>query len=453
MKDKRALHAHFTAAMDAYALPKRRKAVLLAVSGGGDSMGLVALALNWRDGLPNPPPITALVVDHGLRQDSDSEAAAVAATLKSHGVAAEVVRVASKRPAAGVSVWARQQRYALLRDAAMRQNAVIITAHHQDDQLETIEMRLGRGSGLRGLRGMAAEASHLGVALLRPCLGLTRDELANVARDAGLPIVHDPSNHDTRFLRPKLRRDRILRNQAGVRDAQILRLGDLASRLMARVDAVLWQSAWVEINRFGCAHLSSQALGHQGFALMAGQVLARMHAKPYPPNDDALARLAERLQGGHDATLGGCEWRLGGRLKDKNILICREAEALPMLLASGQGVFDGRWRINYGGAVVVEPIGAERFAALKRILGDHAGFTGIPARAFYSMPVLRAPKGKIFTDKSRLILDDGTIFPHLIRTSTTKAGDAAVRWRTDDRIASFIGFCTERLALSESDGT
>ena len=451
------LHAHFTAAMDAYALPQRRKAVLLAVSGGGDSMGLVALALNWRAGLPNPPPITALVVDHGLRQDSDNEAAAVVATLKSHGVAAEVAHVAAKRPtagvSAGVSVWARQQRYALLRDAAMRQNAVIITAHHQDDQLETIEMRLGRGSGLRGLRGMAAEASHLGVALLRPCLGLTRDELANVARDAGLPITHDPSNHDTRFLRPKLRRDRILRNQAGVRDAQILRLGDLASRLMARVDAVLWQSAWVEINRFGFAHLSSQALGHRGFALMAGQVLARMHAKPYPPNDDALARLAERLRGGHDATLGGCEWRLGGRLGDKNILICREAEALPMLLENGKGVFDGRWRINYGGAVVVEPIGARRFAEIKRILGDHAGFTGIPARAFYSMPVLRAPEGKIFTDKSRLILDDGTLFPHLIRTSTTKAGDAAARWHTDDRIASFIGFCTERLALSESDGT
>ena len=250
MKDKRALHAHFTAAMDAYALPKRRKAVLLAVSGGGDSMGLVALALNWRAGLPNPPPITALVVDHGLRQDSDNEAAEVVAILQARGVAAEAVRVASKRPTAGVSVWARQQRYALLRDAAMRQNAVIITAHHQDDQLETIEMRLGRGSGLRGLRGMAAEANHLGVALLRPCLGLTRDELANVARDAGLPITHDPSNYDTRFLRPKLRRDRILRNQAGVRDAQILRLGDLATRLMARVDAVLWQSAWVEINRF-----------------------------------------------------------------------------------------------------------------------------------------------------------------------------------------------------------
>ena len=434
------LHAHFTAAMDAYALPKRRKAVLLAVSGGGDSMGLVALALNWRAGLPNPPPITALVVDHGLRQDSDSEAAEVVAILQARGVAAEAVRVASKRPAAGVSagvstgvsVWARQQRYALLRDAAMRQNAVIITAHHQDDQLETIEMRLGRGSGLRGLRGMAAEASHLGVALLRPCLGLTRDELANVARDAGLPITHDPSNHDTRFLRPKLRRDRILRNQAGVRDAQILRLGDLASRLLARVDAVLWQSAWVEINRFGCAHLSSQALGHQGFALMAGQVLARMQAKPYPPNDDALARLAKRLQEGHDATLGGCEWRLGGRLDDKNILICREAEALPMLLENGKGVFDGRWRINYGGAVVVEPIGARRFAEIKRILGDHAGFTGIPARAFYSMPVLRAPKGKIFTDKSRLILDDGTLFPHFRR------GDAS-NWRVDDQIASFIG--------------
>ena len=155
VKDKPPPHAHFTAAMDAYALPKRRKAVLLAVSGGGDSMGLVALALNWRAGLPNPPPITALVVDHGLRQDSDNEAAEVVAILQARGVAAEAVRVASKRPAGestGVSVWARQQRYALLRDAAMRQNAVIITAHHQDDQLETIEMRLG---GVRACGGCA----------------------------------------------------------------------------------------------------------------------------------------------------------------------------------------------------------------------------------------------------------------------------------------------------------
>ena len=427
--------------MDAYALPKREKALLLAISGGGDSMGLLALALGWRDAVRArggiPPPMTALVVDHSLRQGSDNEATEVAATLKAHGVAAEVARVVAKRPAAGVSAWARQQRYALLRAEAMRQNAVIITAHHQDDQLETIEMRLCRASGLRGLRGMAGEAQHLGVALLRPCLGLTRAELANVARDADLPIVADPSNRDTRFLRPRLRRDRILRNKAGVCDAQILRLGALATRLMARVDAAIWQSPWISINRFGFAQLSRRALTHQGFTLIAGQVLARMHAKPYPPNNAALARLAGRLCGGHDATLGGCEWRLG----DKNILICREAEAMPKaVLLESEGMFDGRWRIHYEGQVVVEPMGAERFAAVKRILGDHADFSEIPARAFYAMPVLRAPKGKIFAEKSRLILDDGTLFPHFIRTSTTKAGSSAVRWCADDQIASFIGF-------------
>ena len=238
-----------------------------------------------------------------------------------------------------------------------------------------------------------------------------------------MPIVDDPSNHDTRFLRPKLRRDRILRNQAGVRDAQILRLGDLASRLMARVDAVLWQSAWVEINRFGCAHLSSQALGHQGFALMAGQVLARMHAKPYPPNDDALARFAERLRGGHDATLGGCEWRLGGRLKDKNILICREAEATPMLLASGQGVFDGRlahqlWGVRWW----LSPLAHGVLLKLSAFLAIMRVLRGFPRAHSIACRCYAPPKARFFTDKSRLILDDGTLFPHFRR------GDAS-NWR------------------------
>ena len=187
-----------------FGLLSREPALVLAVSGGPDSTALMYLAARWRDGLPRPPRLTAVTVDHGLRKESASEALGVARLARKLKVAHETLRWTGKKPKTGIQEAARNARYRLLARAAQRAGAVhILTAHTQDDQAETVLFRLMRGSGVAGLRGMASGAP-LPTALAGKCRLYLSRPLLSVAAHA-IPFADDPSNRDPRFSRPRLR--------------------------------------------------------------------------------------------------------------------------------------------------------------------------------------------------------------------------------------------------------
>lgn len=168
----------------------------IAVSGGPDSMALLWLA---HEALPGQ--VEAATVDHGLRAASADEATMVADYCTAQGIPHRILRPAS--PITGsLQSAARKARYALL-DDWRRERGIdwLLTAHHADDQLETLLMRLNRGSGVSGLAGVRA---HNG-AVLRPLLGWRKAELLALAREQGAPFVNDPSNADDRFDRAALR--------------------------------------------------------------------------------------------------------------------------------------------------------------------------------------------------------------------------------------------------------
>lgn len=169
----------------------------VAVSGGGDSLALLLLART-----AYPDDVLAATVDHGLRPESAGEAALVASICETLGVAHQVLRPAA--PLAGnLQSAARRARYALLEAWRAEQSLDwILTAHHADDQAETLLMRLNRGSGVAGLSGVRPVNGRV----LRPLLGWRRAELAGLVADAGLDAVDDPSNADPRFDRARLRR-------------------------------------------------------------------------------------------------------------------------------------------------------------------------------------------------------------------------------------------------------
>ena len=154
-----------------------------------------------------PGRIAAATVDHGLRAASAAEAALVAAICGSLGVPHAVL---SAIVAAGnVQAMARAARYAALASWAARAGlAALATGHHADDQAETLLLRLMRGSGVAGLAGVRARGLVPGtqLPLLRPVLGFRRAELAQVVSAAGIEAVHDPSNHDDKFDRARLRK-------------------------------------------------------------------------------------------------------------------------------------------------------------------------------------------------------------------------------------------------------
>lgn len=168
----------------------------IAVSGGPDSMALLALSHT-----AFPGQIEAATIDHGFRAEAAGEAAMVARWCGEHAI-----RHVTLRPPAPITgnlqSAARAERYRLLWEwCDERGLSWLMTAHHADDQLETLLMRLNRGSGLAGLAGVRGRSDRL----LRPLLHWRRSELADVAKEAGCPTVQDPSNSDPRFDRAAIR--------------------------------------------------------------------------------------------------------------------------------------------------------------------------------------------------------------------------------------------------------
>lgn len=173
----------------------------VAVSGGPDSVALLLLAA-----AALPGEVVAATVDHRLRPAGAEEAAMVSALCERLGVPHAMLVPAA--PIAGSSLQrrAREARYALLIDWAARERVdALLTAHHADDQAETLLMRLNRASGLAGLSAIRAARREGGTLLLRPLLAWRRAELRALVEAAGAPFVDDPSNTDPRHDRTRVR--------------------------------------------------------------------------------------------------------------------------------------------------------------------------------------------------------------------------------------------------------
>ena len=176
--------------------------LLLAVSGGPDSMAMLTLAV-----AALPGGITVASVDHRLRPEGAEEALAVARHCQRIGVPHRTLVPAAPIAGASVQARAREARYVLLAEEARRVGAgAVATAHHADDAAETFLMRAARGSGLAGLAGVRPRVTIAGVAVVRPLLDWRRAELRAVVRRAGVPFVDDASNRDDRHDRTRFRR-------------------------------------------------------------------------------------------------------------------------------------------------------------------------------------------------------------------------------------------------------
>ena len=177
------------------------KRALLAVSGGPDSVALMRLLARLsRAGLDCE--VEVATVDHGLRPGSRQEAERVRAWAMDCGFPHHLLSWEGAKPKTRIQEKARAARYELLAAKAREIGAgVLITAHTQDDQAETVLMRLAHGSGLAGLAGMRMRSKRDGIVLARPFLGTPKARLVATCEANGWPYVADPSNADP-ALRP-----------------------------------------------------------------------------------------------------------------------------------------------------------------------------------------------------------------------------------------------------------
>ncbi|MCX7318071.1 MAG: tRNA lysidine(34) synthetase TilS [Hyphomicrobiales bacterium] len=243
-------------------------ALVLAVSGGPDSVALMWLAARWRRQLKRGPALTVMTVDHGLRPESAREARAVKRLAASLDLPHRTIRWTGDKPKTGLPAAARAARYRLLAGAARKFGAFhVMTAHTQDDQAETILMRMARGSGLAGLAAMAVETEREGIQIVRPLLQMPKSRLIATLGKAKLDFAVDPTNMDLQFTRPRLR---ALMPDLAAEGMDASNLVRLAAR-MARADAALGLMAdgaerFLALHRPGSAPGAVDAIAFFGLA-------------------------------------------------------------------------------------------------------------------------------------------------------------------------------------------
>ncbi|SEI72083.1 tRNA(Ile)-lysidine synthase [Sphingobium sp. AP50] len=272
----------------------------VAVSGGPDSMALLFLAAQ-----SFPGRVAGITVDHQLRRESAQEAAMVARWCADRGVD-HAILVPDAPLEGNVQAWARTMRYRVIEAwRADRGIDWIMTAHHADDQIETLLMRLNRGAGVGGLAGVRGRSGRV----IRPLLGVRKQMLQALAQAEGLPHVHDPSNADPRFDRAAMRLALAdahwLDPEAAARSAAALAEAETA------LDWTVAMLAADHIRPDGAGwRLDRTDLPREYLRRLLLHMLAQAEAPP--PRGDSLDRAIAEALAGRQASLG--DWLLKGGL-------------------------------------------------------------------------------------------------------------------------------------------
>ncbi len=394
--------AEFAHSMDRLEPFESRPSLALAVSGGADSMALALMASAWAKGRGGT--VTALIVDHGLRPEATAEAQLTQARLETWGIATKILTRVGAKPSGDLQAFARKARYALLTQWCREHGIVhLVTAHHRDDQAETLLLRLARGSGLAGLAAMPAIAHLDSCRLLRPLLEVPSQRLRATLRAAGQEWCEDPSNRSDAFARVRLRNN-----------AQHLKAMGFAPARLAATAAHLGRARAAIEDQVARLLAAAVVIHPAGFATLAQDAMIAA------PTDVALRALAAVVTciGGHEVTprfvrldalraaivLGNFKARTlaGCRIVPQKgeILIFREfaAVAAPLPMRDTSSRWDNRFLVSFSSRVeqpeflTVGALGIEQPDHLKRSL-KVAGID-IPKRVWPTLPTVRR-KGTI----------------------------------------------------------
>jgi tRNA(Ile)-lysidine synthase len=333
---KSALTAAFRAALGPVDHP-----LGLAVSGGGDSVALLLLALDA--GLQ----VRAVTVDHGLRPEAAAEAAWVSRLCAGLGVPHDILQWRGWDGSGNLQDQARRARLSLIADWARAAGlGAVALGHTQDDQAETVLMRLARRAGVDGLSAMTGRRRALGMIWLRPLLWVSRDDLRADLRARGQAWIEDPSNDMLRFDRVKARQALAHLAPLGMTPAVLAGVADqmrsartaldhqtgVAARQIARIeggDVVMdrtgFQEQPFEIRR----RLLVGALGWVGSA-------------DYGPRAASVRALLAAIGAGRGGTLSGCRVTL----QRTTLRVAREWQAVRGTAAAPGLLWDRRWLVT-----------------------------------------------------------------------------------------------------------
>ena len=422
----------------------RGERLAVAVSGGADSMALL-----WAVARVFPKNnVLALTVDHRLRLQSAGEAAMVAQWCAQQGIDHRTLEWHGEKPASGVQAAARTARYRLLAAACEHDAApVLLTAHHADDQAETVFARLARGSGVDGLAAMPRErliAAGAGapVRLVRPLLSWRRNTLRALAEGEGLPVADDPSNDDAAYERVRRRAflaaagvqgflgvDALTRTAAALGEAAALQEAQLADAFIAAGGWVSGAGAIV-MSRRGLDALSDslacrviaraiEAVGGSDVAVAPSDVpsgwrdapLTLRGAMVMPDGNDLLVlREPAALNGRADGTAAAASLHIGGETPATVLWDRRFIVAIPANARNQDGFSIAPVGLSEGG-----PVTRTRLASTMPGLWKDGRLFAVPSYAKTMLWHAGAPWNQASADLHVEALTEERLFRRIIR--------------------------------------
>ena len=370
----------------------------IAVSGGADSMALMALVAGWAKRKGSAAPrLHVVTVDHGLRRDSASEAEQVAAGARQLGLAHTTLAWIGEKTATGLQEAARDARYGLLGAFAREHGlAAVLVAHTADDQAETFLMRLAHGSGVDGLAAMAVLSRRHGLVLLRPFLDVSKRQLVATLRAAGMSWIEDPSNHNVAFERIRVRQAASALGAIGLTAGAIgmtaKRLARASSALELTTTQWLGDPTMFTGAEFGFARFDLKpwrASAHDIQVRALGRLLAVIGGQAAPIAMTGIESLVIRLQGANakGATLARCVLSID---RDELTIVREDGRVdLPSLaLRPGESaLWDNRFVVQWGTKtdrpVEVRALGLD--GAKQAVAADHRP-DWLPVGALRTLP-------------------------------------------------------------------
>jgi tRNA(Ile)-lysidine synthase len=358
------------------------------------------LARRWLD-LKGGEPVflTVVTVDHGLRPESKGEAAFVAEQARALGFSHATIAWTGEKPKTGIQAAARRARYELLASYAFSSGAACIaTAHTEDDQAETLLMRLRRGSGVDGLSAMAPISERNGVTIARPLLGFSKGRLMAYLRASCLPFIRDPSNDNAAFERVRLRHATKALASAGITRSSLAmtaaRLGRSRVALASVTEDFL--DRHFQVTPLAQGKISCEAFEAlpEDIALRAlGRILSLISGAGEPPRLMRLEHLLENLKlRKKETTLGGCIMiAASGMLnfyRELGRLRVRPAPFEP----GAKRVWDGRFILAFApiddSSMTVRQLGADGWISYKKTMKGRGLPITAPRLAALTTPAL-----------------------------------------------------------------
>ncbi len=368
--------------------------VIIAVSGGADSLCLALLASRWRQN------VFALIVDHGIRNESKEEAILTQKRLKCLGIPSEILIIENFKRGSALEERARIKRYQILIDTCCKMGSVdLLLGHHAGDQAETVMMRIQSGSGNDGIASMALITDLPQVRLIRPFLKISPQRLKETLRKENIQWVEDPSNQDIQFTRNQLRKELSV------------------SWKTSGTVSLLLKRAWEEgkkrmENDQLQAHYIMQNIivRSEGFALFSnlsmnervlGALIRTISGSIYAPLQKSIQKLVHSMR---KVTLGGVQICSAGRLGNWWLIIREEKAIEKAKVALPNIIWDHRFRVVIPNHEVDKDV---KIAALGDAYKEFSCRQGLPVCILKTLPafwrkdrVIAVPHLNICFDKS-----------------------------------------------------